>query len=327
MTDPLEQLSDADLQALSKNNMDAMSDEGLKIVAASGSKSEPQEPEEPLGHKLIRKGLPVAGMVAGGLMGEGVGSIPMAAAGNVAGSEAASYLNHKIYGDPAPTYETAADARRIAGEAATGAVSEVGGQLIGTAIKPLAENLAPAASGLMTKAGEAVGRQAGKLAVAATGAGDVLEDSAGQQLLDQGVVKFGDTQPQIAKKLAGVEGADPEAMKPVLDAANETAAKPQGMTAKGLGLSALAGPKGIAGYAAAKTVQPRAMSSMASTANSVSKILTNTPEFFGKWAPALSKAATRGELSLNASVYVLQQQDPEFRQKMQDLNNTAATDK
>ena len=77
----------------------------------------------------------------------------------------------------------------------------------------------------------------------------------------------------------------------------------------------------IAAPLARRALTSRLPTTMAATANSLSNVLKATPQFFGKWAPVLANAATRGELSLNASAYVLQQRDPEFNQKMQDLNN------
>src|ERR1019366_6982114 len=97
MSDPLEQLSDADLHALSKNDLESMSDAGLKIVAASGSgapKADEAPKAEPWGHWAIRQGLPLAGQVLGGIGGGalatpetgGLGTIPAAMAGASAGN-------------------------------------------------------------------------------------------------------------------------------------------------------------------------------------------------------------------------------------------------
>lgn len=333
MADPLEQLSDSDLQALSKNDMNSMSDEGLKIVAATGNKAPAQDQkEEPLGHWAIRKGLPLLGTVAGGLAGEGVASIPLAAAGNAVGSEAAGWLNHAIYDDQAPTYNSAEDAKRIAMNAGEGALTEVGGKVLGAGFNSLiAKPITSFAGG------------AEKLAEAATGAPEVAQ-GMGRELLDNGMVKFGDTQSQIASRLSEAPAPrdvfDPFIKKQttlgtdfskVADAAKDV--KPDskmlgGVVDMGLISAAASGHpiSALAGYGLKKIVAPRAMSSLAATADGLSQILEKTPEVLGKWAPVLAKAAARGEISLNASAYLLQQQDPEFRQKMMELNSRGSSE-
>lgn len=356
MSDPLEQLSDSDLHALSKNDLDSMSDEGLKIVASSGNSAEPAK--EPFMHKAIRNVLPMAGTVLGGLGAGalatpetlGVGTAPAAmagaAAGNVAGTEGASWLNHKIYGDEAPTYNSLEDLKRVGGEAAGGAVAELGGQVIGKAvgaaansavIKPYLDEAGQLVVNGFNKAGEYVGGKAAALAERATGAPEAAE-GMGQELLDKGMVKFGDIQPKIATRLAEAPAPkgvyDPFAKKlstrgtdfsGVADAANAAKdAAPKGSDFLDMGLIAKAASgdlKAVAGYVGKNYVLPRATSSLAATANGLSQVLAKTPQVFGKYAPALTAAAARGEMSLAASTYVLQQRDPEFRQKMQDLNN------
>lgn len=364
MADPLEQLSDSDLQALAKNDLHAMSDEGLKVVAASGDSAppEPAKQEEPLGHKIIREGLPIIGQIGGGVAAGaaalpetlGVGSIPAAmggaAVGNAAGNEAASWINHKIYGDEAPTYNSVEDAKRLAVNAGIGAGSELGGQLIGkgvnaaagsTLIKPYLDAAGNLIVNGFNKAGEFVGENAAKIAEAATGA---PEEAAGmgRDLLDKNMVRFGDTQPQIAARLAKApaptEGFDPFLKKPitigndfsgVAKAAKDAVPEGKGLASAAtdaalLIKSATGNPFAIASYVGKKVALPRATSSLATTVDGLSSVLEKTPEFFGKWTPTLTKAAARGEMSLNATAYVLQQQDPEFRQKMQELNGSPA---
>lgn len=107
--------------------------------------------------------------------------------------------------------------------------------------------------------------------------------------------------------------------------ASTTAQSPYGgfmdVGAAGAGMVA-GGPTGaLVAPVARRLLSPYAATTMASTANSLSQILQKSPQTFGKFAPALTAAAARGETSLAASAYVLQQRDPEFRQKMQELNN------
>lgn len=348
MADPLEQLSDSDLQALAKNDLHSMSDEGLKIVASSGSSAPKAAEPEPFGHKLIREGLPMVGMIGGGMAGEGVASVPLAAAGNAAGAEAAGWLNHKIYGDEAPTYNSLADAKRIATNAGEGALAEVGGKVIGKGIGLAAESplLKPALEGAgdmissgFNKAGLVVGDGAAKVAEYATGAPEAAE-GMGKDLLDKNMVRPFDTQAQIANRLskapAPTEGFDPFTKQPttigkdfsgVAQAAKDAAGKPKGWVDSATDMAliaktAMGSPISAASLVAKKVAAPRALSTIATTANGLSTVLQKTPQFFGKWAPVLTNAAARGELALNASAYVLQQQDPEFRQKMQELNNS-----
>lgn len=479
MADPLEHLSDSDLQALAKNDLNSMSDEGLKIVAASGdsgpARAAETPKEEPLGHKIIRNVLPVVGQVGGALAAGalatpetlGVGTLPAAmagsAAGNIAGNEGAAWLNHKIYGDEAPTYDKLDDVKRLAVNGAVGAGAELGGQLIGKGvsaaadsaiIKPYLDSAGNLIVNGFNKLGQFVGKQAENLAVKATGATGVqaskFAPGTGRTLLDEGIVKFGRSQEGIAnaaqealdaqgekigaiikdlsdkgatgnreelvqalqskidelhgnageadtvRKLQAIQqdiaagperpslelmeqtkrsfqnkvnyqdpdaqaakaaaadvfresservatAANPETgeafqgakklygqLNPVAEASAKRAAtvnqSPMGgfldVTSAAAGGVAGGPALAVAAPIARRMIAPRMASSMAATANSVSKVLSNTPQFFGKWAPALTSAATRGELSLNASVYVLQQQDPEFRQKMDELNNS-----
>lgn len=285
--DPLEQLSDQDLHALAGNNLESMSDHGLQILASSGKGSDQKlsdglkMDDEPLGHQLIRQGLPIAGQIAGGLGGTAlagpVGGIGGAAAGSVAGGEAAGWLNHAVYGDEAPSYDSADDAKRIGINAAIGAGSELGGQAIAKGAGAVLGKMAPAAAQVSKEVPTGI--------LDATGAPitKTVQETATTQA------------PKVPEWLSGV--ADK-----ALTYAGAKVAGPAG---------AVLAP--MAGRAVGKT--------LSATANGLGKVLQDTPSYFGKWAPVLTNAAARGELSLNAASYVLQQQDPEFRKKMQNLNN------
>jgi len=133
--------------------------------------SNPSAGDEPFMHKVIREGLPLAGQVGGGLIAGalatpetmGVGTLPAGlaggAAGQAAGGEAAGWLNHEIYGDPAPTYNSLGDAKRVGANMAIGAASELGGRLAGKAVGgALAPNIATkeAATGLFDASGNPI---------------------------------------------------------------------------------------------------------------------------------------------------------------------------
>lgn len=115
-------------------------------------------------------------------------------------------------------------------------------------------------------------------------------------------------------------------MQPVAEAAGKRAATTSQSPTGGLGdMSAYiaAGPQGVI---AKKVLFPRVNSSMASTANSLSQVLKTAPQTFGKWAAPLSQAAARGEMSLNAADYILQQTDPDYRQRRQNMNEIHTDD-
>jgi hypothetical protein len=308
----LSHLSDDELDAAIKSHspdLSHMSDADLDAAIKAAS---PAPPEEPLGHKIIRQGLPLLGQVAGG-MGAGAlatpetfgaGAIPAAMAGagvgKAGGEEAASWLNHEIYGDEAPTYNSLEDAGRVATNFGIGAASELGGQAL--------------AKGAGAIANSAVAKPV--IESAGNGAANLFE-KAGQSLAAPTITK------EVETGLLDIAG------KPItktVEAAAESAK--DGLFSKFADKAATAiGAKvaGPVGAVLAPQAREAISSSMSSVAGGLSKVLKATPSFFGKWAPVLANAAARGELSLNASAYVLQQQDPEFRQKMQELNNRSSS--
>jgi len=60
--------------------------------------------------------------------------------------------------------------------------------------------------------------------------------------------------------------------------------------------------------------------------NQLNKMVKNAPEQFGKYASVLQQAANRGGTSLAATNYVLQQSDPEYRQRMKELDKESQND-
>jgi len=75
----------------------------------------------------------------------------------------------------------------------------------------------------------------------------------------------------------------------------------------------------LAGAAAGAIAGPRALSSSAVSADFLAKVVRNAPETLAQWAPTLSQAAARGPSALNATDYILQQIDPDYRQHLSQL--------
>lgn len=50
-------------------------------------------------------------------------------------------------------------------------------------------------------------------------------------------------------------------------------------------------------------------------------VIRTAPGSFGKWAPVLLNASKRGDNSLNATDFVLQQQDPDYREHRRNLQD------
>jgi hypothetical protein len=91
------------------------------------------------------------------------------------------------------------------------------------------------------------------------------------------------------------------------------------LTAAGAGFIK-AGPVGaVIAPIAKRLVAPRLSSSLAVGADKVADLVAQTPQVFGKWAPALQEAAQRGTQSLAVTHYLLQQNDPDFRKHVQSL--------
>ena len=68
-----------------------------------------------------------------------------------------------------------------------------------------------------------------------------------------------------------------------------------------------------------KGLEKFGQSTLAVGADKVADLVSQTPEVFGKWAPALQDAAQRGSQSLAVTHYLLQQNDPDFRKHVQSL--------
>jgi hypothetical protein len=137
----LTQLSDADLDALEKNDLKSVSDHGLDILE---KQTKPQQAEPvSLGKQIYRSAtdaLPAAGGIVGGILGTPadmiagpMGNIAGATAGYTAGTAAKNLLN--TYFDPENAPKTPGEAVKSLAEAAPeGALQEAGGQLIGKGV-------------------------------------------------------------------------------------------------------------------------------------------------------------------------------------------------
>ena len=146
--------------------------------------------------------LPMYGATLGGVLGMGVASVPLAGAGAAAGESLKNGINSLWHGEnakdvPKTTIDILTDSADAFGK---GAVSEMGGQIAG-AVMPMA--IQGIKSGADT-AGKHLRAQAEKLAVNATGATGAqsakFADDAGAELLDRGLIKFGDNASSIAKR-------------------------------------------------------------------------------------------------------------------------------
>lgn len=132
---------------------------------------------------------------------------------------------------------------------------------------------------------------------------------------------------QIATK------ADPEAgqafqeaksmfgqLRPVADAAERRAMTTAQSPTGGLLDYVAYGTAGVPGVVAKKLVMPRVNSSLASSANGLAQMLQASPQAFGQFAKPLMDAAARGAPALAATHYLLQQNDPQYREKMKEMD-------
>lgn len=144
--------------------------------------------------------LPMYGAALGGALGMGIASVPFAGAGAAAGESLKNGINSLWHGEEAKDIpKTPVDILNRSVESFNqGAVSEMGGQIAGKALPMAWSGIKSGAN----KAGEYLGSQAEKFATNATGATGAqvskFSDDAGRELLDRGLVKFGDNAENIA---------------------------------------------------------------------------------------------------------------------------------
>lgn len=120
-----------------------------------------------------------------------------------------------------------------------------------------------------------------------------------------------------AKKLYGQ-------LAPVADAANRRAMQAQQSPTGGLLDYVAYGAGGLPGVIAKKTIMPRVNSSLASSTDMLSKAVSASPEAFGHFAKPLMDAAARGPQAFAATHFLLQQNDPAYRERIKNLDDEGA---
>lgn len=152
-------------------------------------------PEESLGRRLTRATidtvLPAGGAIGAGLIATpesaGLATVPAAAVGYAGGKQAARLLNHYLLGDDAGAQDLSGLAKQTAGDLGEGATAEVGGQALGAAAPYAGKALSNFAENAALNATGATAAQAQKFA-----------PGTGRALLDNGIVKFGQSQRGVA---------------------------------------------------------------------------------------------------------------------------------
>lgn len=116
-------------------------------------------------------------------------------------------------------------------------------------------------------------------------------------------------------------------LKPIQEAAEKRAATMNQSPLGGLGDWAAIGAGGVgagpvgaaAGLIGKKVIAPRLASSGAVTADMLSKMAASAPEQLGKFAPIFQNASQRGAQAVAATHFVLEQQNPEYREMMKKI--------
>lgn len=185
----------------------------------------PDEPQQGLGEKIVRgaaNSLPIIGGLAGGVIGGAAGGtagsiVPFAgtAAGAAsggaigaglgagAGESAKNIIERYLLGDDKSGTNPAVDAAIAVKD---GAMYEMGGQAVAKGL----ELAKPYIAGKMDALGKKLGTVAEKFAENATGAtgrqAEKFSDDAGRELLDRGLIRFGDNAENIANRTAAELG-------------------------------------------------------------------------------------------------------------------------
>ena len=85
--------------------------------------------------------------------------------------------------------------------------------------------------------------------------------------------------------------------------------------------------KAALAVAGRRFVAPRIASSGAVTADKLAQIIKSSPQVLGKYSNVFTKAAERGTQAISATHFILQQQDPEYRAKIQELEGNQDEEK
>lgn len=119
-------------------------------------------------------------------------------------------------------------------------------------------------------------------------------------------------------------------LNPITEAANKRASivnqsPPLGFidtAAAGAGAVIGGKPGAIAAPIARRLLAPRLNSSFAVGSDWLANVVKSAPDALGAYSGVLTQAAARGGNSLPATDYILQQTDPEYRQKLMELKNS-----
>lgn len=193
--------------------------------------------------------------------------------------------------------------------AGVGGALGAAGNYIGQGISAGLNKFGDAASGALEGIGGLIKRGADTFADSATGS------SFGREALDAGAIKLGDSARDIAGRLG--EDASEGLRSGVAAKAAELAAKPffSDLDKTAIGGTLLAGGShtlpAVGGIVAKNVANARGASTGAVALNEIGDILQRSPQAFGKFAKPLMDAQSRG--ALPATMYVLQQTNPEFR--------------
>jgi hypothetical protein len=198
---------------------------GFDPDAYLGADSHAEAPHEGIAKGLLRStinALPVMGGVAGSVVGAGAGlfggpaapvSVPLGgvaggALGYAGGSELKDLANEYLLGEAPKAdvfHQPLAVAERVGGNLMNGATYEMGGQGAAKVLEAGATAAAPYIKPGLERVGGAFNNAAERYAVKATGATgkqtEKFADDAGRQLLDRGLVKFGDSPANIAERV------------------------------------------------------------------------------------------------------------------------------
>jgi hypothetical protein len=80
-------------------------------------------------------------------------------------------------------------------------------------------------------------------------------------------------------------------------------------------------PGGFVATMASKIIAPRAANTTARSLNKVSNLIKTPPAMLGKFAPVIQNAAARGQNAVAVTDWLLEQNNPEYREMKSRLEN------
>lgn len=182
------------------------------------------------------KALPGAGMILGEV--GGIASAPVTGpagplagplVGAAAGKAAKNYLEEKLFDEKKTTTQKIAEPIQEAGETAALAMLPVEKALKMVAESPTGQAIGKGISKTYGAAADYFSGKAAKLAEQATGATgkqvlDNFADDAGRELIDRGIVRFGDTQAKVAERARAAMDTSNKAIDSSLEALDKKGA-------------------------------------------------------------------------------------------------------